>query len=216
MKRGRLKTVLEYFLQNDRTFLIISILRGKRESEKSWRNQEGNRKNWSEKQGRQGLERKNAAIRPYDLSSNPCRPCFSERAAGDCAGIETHVSRQSSGCSCGHPRQSSNDCKEFETAAGGGLGSKGSWAFERGLSRCCRIRSTTRGSVIKDRMRIHPPHGQSRGSVSKIFLINRAHVLRASLKQSESSCAGMIAAGKAALSPSAGSRRIQPRLEYAP
>ena len=34
----------------------ISILRGKRRSGKSWRNQEGNRKNGSEKQGRQGLD----------------------------------------------------------------------------------------------------------------------------------------------------------------
>jgi hypothetical protein len=148
--RGKMSMASEhtgsYREKKEVDFIGISILRGKRESEKSWRNEEGNRKNWSEKQGRQGLDRKNAAFMPVDLSSNPCRPCFSERAAGDCAGIETHVSRQSSGCSCGHPRQSSNDCSEFETAAGGGLGWKGSWAFERGLSRCCRIRSTTRGS----------------------------------------------------------------------
>jgi hypothetical protein len=162
------------------------------------------------------LDERSNGMRAAFFRSNPCRPCFSGRAAGDCTGIETHLSRQLSGCSCGHPRQSSNYCKEFETAAGGGLGSKGSWAFERGLSRCCKIRSTTRGSVIKDRMRIRPPHGQSRGSASKIFLINRAHVPRAWREQSESSCAGMLAAGKAALSPSAGSRRILPRLEYAP
>ncbi len=155
-------------------------------------------------------------MRAASFRSNPCRPCFSGRADGDCARIEIHLSPQSSGCSYRHPRQSSNYFKEFETAAGGGLGSKGSWAFERGLSRCGRMRSTTRGSVIKDRMPIRPPHGQSRGSASKIFLIRRAHRLRACREQSESSCAGMLAAGKAALSPSPGSRRILPRLEYAP
>jgi hypothetical protein len=32
-----------------------------------------------EKQGLQGLDRKNAALMPFDLSSNPYRPCFSLR-----------------------------------------------------------------------------------------------------------------------------------------
>ena len=196
-----------------RFFISISILRGKRRSGKSWRNQEGNRKNGSEKQGRQGLDWRSGGMRAAFSRSNPCRPCFSGRAAGECAGIETHVSRQSSGCSCRHPRQSSNYCREFETAPGGGLGSKGSWAFERGLARCCRIRSTTRGSVIKETMRMRPPQVHSRGSASKIFLIRRAHVLRASLETSELARAGSLASGKAALSPSAGWRRILPRLE---
>ena len=58
-----------------------------------------------------------------------------------------------------------------------------------------------------------PPQLQSSGSVSKIFLINRAHVLRASLEQSELFCSGSIAAGRAATSPSAGVAEILPRLE---
>ena len=70
-----------------------------RKSEKSWRNHEGNRKDWSEKQGRQGLDERSNGMRAAFFRSNPCRPCFSGGAAGDCAGIETHVSRQSSGCS---------------------------------------------------------------------------------------------------------------------
>ena len=51
---------------------------------------------------------------------------------------------------------------------------------------------------------MRPPQVQRRGSASKIFLIRRAHVLRASLEKSELSCSGSVAAGKPALSPSAG------------
>ena len=120
------------------------------------------------------------------------------------------------GCSCGHPRHSSNYCKEFETAAGGGLGSKGSRAFERGLWRCRKIRSTTRGSVIKDMMRMRPPHGHKRGSASKILLINRAHVLRISREQSEMCGSQCFALGEAAFSSLSAAMQIRARFEYAP
>jgi hypothetical protein len=60
---------------------------------------------------------------------------------------------------------------------------------------------------------MRPPQGHRRGSASKILLINRAHVLRASLETSELSRSGSIAAGKAALSASAGATEIRARLE---
>jgi hypothetical protein len=57
--------------------------------------------------------------------------------------------------------------------------------LQRSLCRRRRMRSTTPGSVIKETMRMRAPQGQSRGSVSKIFLTRRAHVLRGSLERSE-------------------------------
>jgi len=48
---------------------------------------------------------------------------------------------------------------------------------------------------------MRPPHGHNRGSASKIFLINRAHVLRASLEKSalsRGSGAGAPTAGQSA------------------
>jgi len=53
---------------------------------------------------------------------------------------------------------------------------------QRPLSRWRRIRSTTRGSAIKETIRMRAPQLHRRGSASKIFLIKRAHVLRASWK----------------------------------
>ena len=86
-------------------------------------------------------------------------------------------------------------------------------AFCSARFRDAAMRSTTRGSVIKKTMRMRPPQLQSKGSASNIFLIRRAHVLRASLEQSELSRSGSIAAGKPALSPPAGTAGIRPRLE---
>jgi hypothetical protein len=54
---------------------------------------------------------------------------------------------------------------------------------------------------------------QSRGSASKNFFINRAHVQRAFLEQSELFRSGSIAAGEAALSSSAAVTETRPRLE---
>src|SRR4030042_5868630 len=48
-----------------------------------------------------------------------------------------------------------------------------------------RMRSTMRGSVIKETIRIRAPHLQTSGSTSKIFLSRRAQGLRASLAKSE-------------------------------
>ena len=47
-----------------------------------------------------------------------------------------------------------------------------------------------RGSVIMEMICIRAPHLQTSGSTSKIFLNNRAHVLRVSPAKSESSSAG--------------------------
>ena len=63
---------------------------------------------------------------------------------------------------------------------------------------------------------MRPPQVQSRGSASKIFLINRAHVLRASLERSELSRSGSLSSDKLALSPSRAAMGIRPRLEQAP
>jgi hypothetical protein len=109
-----------------------------------------------------------------------------------------------------------NYCTEFETSAGGGLAAKGSCAFERALCRWRTMRSITRGSVIKETMRLRRPQAHRSGSASKIFLINRTHVLRASLEQSGSSCFGCCAAARPAVSPSGAGTGIRPRLEYAP
>jgi hypothetical protein len=92
-----------------------------------------------------------------------------------------------------------NYCTNPDAAAGGALVSNGSCVLQRSLSRCRRMRSTTRGSVIKETMRMRPPQEHRRGSASKIFLINRAHVLLASLEPFELSCSDSLAAEKAAV-----------------
>jgi hypothetical protein len=62
----------------------------------------------------------------------------------------------------------------FRNTPGGGRGSNGSVVWQRPLSLCRRMRSTTRRSVIKEAMRIRPPQEHNEGSVSKIFFINRS------------------------------------------
>jgi hypothetical protein len=57
--------------------------------------------------------------------------------------------------------------------------------LQRSLCRWRKIRSITRGSVIREAMRMGAPQQQSRGSAATIFLTRRAHVLRASLERSE-------------------------------
>jgi len=47
------------------------------------------------------------------------------------------------------------------------------------------MRSATRGSAINEMMRMRPLQKHRSGSVSQIFLINRAQLPRASLEQSE-------------------------------
>jgi len=63
-------------------------------------------------------------------------------------------------------------------------------------------------------MRMRAPQAHTRGSASKIFLIKRAQVLRASLEKSELSWAS--AAGAPGLSACSRAQTILPRLEYAP
>jgi hypothetical protein len=60
---------------------------------------------------------------------------------------------------------------------------------------------------------MRPPQVQSRGSASKIFLINRAHVLRASLETSELSRSEGFPAGNPAVSSSGAATEMRPRLE---
>jgi hypothetical protein len=102
----------------------------------------------------------------------PFRQTFTKQASGLQPGI-------------GYPW---NYCGKPTAAAGGARGSNGSWALQRPLWRWRRMRSTVRGSVIKETMRMRAPQVQRRGSVSKIFLIRRAQVLRSSLEESELSC----------------------------
>jgi hypothetical protein len=85
---------------------------------------------------------------------------------------------------------------------GGARGSKGSSALQRRLSRWCRMRSTIRGSVMKETIRMRVPQEHARGSASKIFLIRRAHVLRASLDDSALSRSFHESAAASTLSPS--------------
>jgi hypothetical protein len=75
--------------------------------------------------------------------------------------------------------------KEFYAGAqgeGGARGSKGSFALQRSLSGWRRMRSTTRGSVINETMRMRLPHEHIRESAPKTLLIRRAHVLGTSLE----------------------------------
>ena len=111
-------------------------------------------------------------------------------ACWDFACVHPHLYRTGVRSATGHLPCRRLDCRIVAAAAGGALGSKGSWARQRPLPRWRRIRSTTRGSVIKETMRMRAPQLHRRGSASKIFLINRAHVLRVSLEKSESSCWG--------------------------
>ena len=60
---------------------------------------------------------------------------------------------------------------------------------------------------------MRPPQVYRRGSASKIFLIGRAHVLRASLETSGLSRSGRPAAGKPAVSSSGAVTETRARLE---
>jgi len=62
-------------------------------------------------------------------------------------------------------------------------GSNGSRALQASLARCLRIRSTTRGSVMKETIFICAPQVHRRGSTSKILRSKRAQeALRARLE----------------------------------
>ena len=135
-------------------------------------------------------------------------------AARDCAIARAHLDRTgawpASGqltCDAGHY------CRECVWALGGARGSKGSLVWQRSLSRWCRMRSTTRGPVIKETICMRAPQPQTRESTSKIFLSRRAHVLRASLEKSELSCSGCVSAAEPALSPTADEIVALARLE---
>ena len=107
-------------------------------------------------------------------------------AAQDCAVARADHDRAGAWPASGwFPCDAGHYCPERVQAPGGARGSKGSFARQRSLSRWRRMRSTTRGSVIKETIRIRAPHLQTSGSTSEIFLSRRAHVLRASLQKSE-------------------------------
>ena len=145
--------------------------------------------------------------------SNPCQSCFPHAPAEYSAVNRAHHHLSGVRRPTEHLPPHRHYCTIPDAAAGGALGSKGSCDLQRSLAQCRRIRSTTRGSVIKETMRMRPPQLHRRGSASKIFFINRAHVLRASLELSELSRSESIAAGEPALSPSAGVAEIRARLE---
>jgi hypothetical protein len=75
-----------------------------------------------------------------------------------------------------------------------------------------QMRSTTRGSVIKEMILIRAPHWQTSGSTSKIFLSNRAQVLRASLEKSAWSFSAPVSAAEPAVSPTADDLETRARL----
>jgi hypothetical protein len=104
-------------------------------------------------------------------------------SARDRAGGQAHLDPTGAWPACGRPLcDAGHHCRERARAHGGARGSKGSFALQPSLSRWRRMPSTTRGSVIKETIRIRAPQAHSRGSTSKIFLSRRAHVLRASLE----------------------------------
>jgi hypothetical protein len=137
----------------------------------------------------------------------------SARAAGDAADIQTNLHQTGVRSATKHLLYPRNYCRESSVAPGDALGSTGSWALQHPLSRCRRIRLTTWWSVIKETMRMRPPQLNSRGSASEIFLIRRAHVLRASLEKREFYCSRCIAAAQAELLVSAGDVEIRAWLE---
>ena len=158
-----------------------------------------------------GCER-SSGMRAASFRSNPCRPCFSG-APTAIAPASRHTLADSRPVVhtdiLGSLRIIS---KSLRHAAGGSLGSKGSWAFERGLSRCCRMRSTTRGSVIKDRMRIRPPQGKAEDRSRRFPNQAGPQCCEHRREQSESSCAGMLrlpATRRSFLHPQESPRRIR-------
>ena len=102
-----------------------------------------------------------------NLPSNPCQACFPGATPITMQTFRHTFTDNRPAVSADITQQPSNYCRKSAAAAGGALGSKGSCAFERRLLRCRRIRSTTRGSGIKDTMRMRPPHFHSRGPASK-------------------------------------------------
>jgi len=181
--------------------------------EETGRNQQGKRKKGGGKQAWQGLDRGKGCVPLIEILSNPCQACFPGAAPMIAPAVRRTPAGQASGWTTGHLLPLTNYWGIFADAPGGGLATNGSRVLQRPLSLCRRMRSTTRGSVIKETMRMRPPHGYNRGSASKIFLINRAHVLRASLEQSEMSCPPGFALGEAAFLSSAVATEIRPRLE---
>jgi hypothetical protein len=168
------------------------------------------------KTGLAGIGREKYCIPPIEPLSNPCQACFPRASPRMAPAVRHTPTQQASHWTTGHLPPLPNYCRIFADARGGGRGSNGSRVLQRPLSRCRKMRSTTRGSVIKDTMRMRPPHVHNKGSASKIFLTNRAHVLRASLEQSELSPLRSFAVGARTGSASAGPTRIRPRLLYAP
>ena len=156
------------------------------------------------KTGLAGIGWEKSAFIPSEISSNPCQSCFPHAPAEYSAGNRTHHHLSGVRRPTKHLPSHRHYCTIPDAAAGGALGSKGSCDLQRSLAQCRRMRST---------MRMRPPQLQSRGSASKIFFINRAHVLRPSLELSELSRSESIAAGEPALSPSAGVAEIRARLE---
>jgi hypothetical protein len=135
-------------------------------------------------------------------------------AARDCAGARAHLDRTGAWPASGrHACDAEHYCQERVWALGGARGSKGSLVWQRSLSRWRRMRSTTRGSVIKETIIMRAPQAQTRGSTSKIFLTRRAHVLRVSLEKSALSCSASGFAAAPARSLSADEMVTLARLE---
>ena len=155
--------------------------------EKTWGNQQGNRKKSGRKQDGEGSDGSKSSPIILGLPSDPSPSCFPGAPAVITPEFRRTPAGQASDWTIEHLLPLPNYCGIFADGPGWDRGSKGSRVLERPLSRRFRMRSTTRGSVIKDTMRMRPPQLHRRGSASKIFLIRRAHVLRASFEQSKSS-----------------------------
>jgi hypothetical protein len=101
-------------------------------------------------------------VRPGNALPAPSRGC----AAPGCACGRAHLHRRGAWPASVAWPQIGHYAREPAPALGGARGSKGSFALQRSLSRWRRMRSTTRGSVIKETMRMRAPQAQSRGSTS--------------------------------------------------
>jgi len=97
-------------------------------------------------------------------------------AAQNCAGARAHLDRTGAWpASGGHTGEAGHYCRERMWPPGGGRGSKGSFVLQRSLSRWRTMRSTTRGSVIKETICMRAPQAQTTGLTSKIFLSNSCY-----------------------------------------
>jgi hypothetical protein len=106
--------------------------------------------------------------------------------------------------------------RERTVDRGGARGVNGSPVLQAWLSRWRRMRSTTRGSVMKETIFISAPQLQRSGSTSKIYLIRRAQEARRPLENSESSLLADGDSVRPVVFPVPGPRAERARLEKAP